>query len=92
MPKNINSVSHLTCCCPPFPDKSVVTQRNLAGCAALCPWVLLAMGQVPRKGGRSPVPGWLQGGCHPPAVQSPSLHQHSPNRFLIVVFAFWAKE
>lgn len=36
LPRNTNSVSHLTCCYPPFPAKSLVKCSDLAFCAALC--------------------------------------------------------
>lgn len=56
MPKNINSVSHLTCCYPPFSAKSVVKCSSHACCAALCHWVLLSV-----EGEKVPGAGHLQG-------------------------------
>lgn len=40
MPRNTNSVSHLTCCYPPFPAKSLVKCSDLVFCAALCHSIL----------------------------------------------------
>lgn len=36
MPRNTNPVSHLSCCYPPFPVKSLVKCNDLAFCTALC--------------------------------------------------------
>lgn len=98
MPKNINSVSHLTCCCPPFPAKSLVKYSSFARCAALCYWVLFSVGaekvpavgylqgHMPRKGECS-LSSWLPGRLSSSTcIQSLSLHQHSPNEFLVGFF------